>query len=51
MVVNGYKMVKEALVNQAEAFSERPLTPVFHRLNKGQGTEEKDIYSNHAFLS
>ncbi|XP_033885264.1 cytochrome P450 2J2-like isoform X1 [Acipenser ruthenus] len=37
VVVNGYKMVKEALVNQAEAFSERPLTPVFHRLNKGQG--------------
>ncbi|XP_062345600.1 cytochrome P450 2K6-like isoform X2 [Cinclus cinclus] len=37
VVISGYETVKEALVNQADAFSERPKIPVFEDLTKGNG--------------
>ncbi|XP_006137090.1 cytochrome P450 2K4-like isoform X1 [Pelodiscus sinensis] len=37
VVLSGYKMVKEALVNQADAFAERPKIPVFEATSKGYG--------------
>ncbi|XP_075717021.1 cytochrome P450 2K4-like isoform X1 [Rhinoderma darwinii] len=33
----GYETVKDALVNHAEEFSERPHVPIFHDLSKGYG--------------
>ncbi|XP_066548423.1 cytochrome P450 2J2 isoform X1 [Amia ocellicauda] len=45
VVVNGYKLVKEALVNQADTFSGRPLTPVVYHINKGQGLALNTGYS------
>ncbi|KAM3930504.1 cytochrome P450 2K1-like [Leptodactylus fuscus] len=33
----GYDTVKDALVNYAEDFSERPYVPIFHDLSKGYG--------------
>lgn len=35
--VSGYKMVKEALVNQLDSFTERPVVPLFHVIFKGLG--------------
>uniref|UniRef100_A0AAV2KXU6 Cytochrome P450 n=1 Tax=Knipowitschia caucasica TaxID=637954 RepID=A0AAV2KXU6_KNICA len=35
--VSGYKMVKEALVNQLDSFTERPVIPLFHVIFKGIG--------------
>uniref|UniRef100_A0A8C3S3Q5 Uncharacterized protein n=1 Tax=Chelydra serpentina TaxID=8475 RepID=A0A8C3S3Q5_CHESE len=37
VVLSGYEMVKEALVNQADAFAERPKIPVFEDTSKGYG--------------
>ncbi|XP_056344225.1 cytochrome P450 2K6-like [Oenanthe melanoleuca] len=37
VVISGYETVKEALVNQADAFSERPKIPIFEDLTKGNG--------------
>ncbi|NXM75185.1 CP2K1 protein, partial [Serilophus lunatus] len=37
VVISGYETVKEALVNQADAFAERPKIPVFDDLTKGNG--------------
>ncbi|KFU95101.1 Cytochrome P450 2K1, partial [Chaetura pelagica] len=37
VVISGYEMVKEALVNQADAFAERPKIPIFEDLTKGNG--------------
>ncbi|XP_034151480.1 cytochrome P450 2K1-like [Esox lucius] len=37
IVLAGYKTVKEALVNQAQDFGDRDITPVFHDLNQGHG--------------
>ncbi|XP_015266726.1 PREDICTED: cytochrome P450 2K1-like [Gekko japonicus] len=37
VILTGYEAVKEALVNQAEAFAERPKLPVFEKINKGYG--------------
>uniref|UniRef100_A0ACB8EG50 Uncharacterized protein n=2 Tax=Sphaerodactylus townsendi TaxID=933632 RepID=A0ACB8EG50_9SAUR len=37
IVLAGYETVKEALVNQADAFAGRPLTPMFEEFNKGYG--------------
>lgn len=36
-MISGYETVKEALVNQADAFSERPKIPLFEDLTKGNG--------------
>jgi len=36
-VISGYETVKEALVNQADAFAERPKIPVFEDLTRGNG--------------
>ncbi|KAF1385927.1 hypothetical protein PFLUV_G00112850 [Perca fluviatilis] len=33
--VSGYKMVKEALVNQLDSFPDRPIVPLFHVIFKG----------------
>ncbi|XP_034288433.1 cytochrome P450 2K6-like [Pantherophis guttatus] len=37
VVLIGYETVKEALVNQAEAFAERPFVPIFEEAKKGFG--------------
>ncbi|KAM6207063.1 LOW QUALITY PROTEIN: cytochrome P450 2K1-like [Sarcoramphus papa] len=37
VVISGYETVKEALVNQADAFAERPKIPVFEDLTRGSG--------------
>uniref|UniRef100_W5MRC1 Cytochrome P450, family 2, subfamily N, polypeptide 13 n=1 Tax=Lepisosteus oculatus TaxID=7918 RepID=W5MRC1_LEPOC len=35
--VSGYKMVKEALVNQGENFADRPVVPLFDKVYQGLG--------------
>ena len=35
--INGYKMVKEALVNQLDSFADRPVVPLFDVVFKGIG--------------
>ncbi|XP_038572270.1 cytochrome P450 2J2-like isoform X1 [Micropterus salmoides] len=35
--ISGYKMVKEALVNQLDSFVDRPVIPLFHVIFKGLG--------------
>ncbi|XP_028443040.1 cytochrome P450 2J2 [Perca flavescens] len=35
--VSGYKMVKEALVNQLDSFPDRPIVPLFHVVFNGLG--------------
>uniref|UniRef100_A0A673ZCN3 Cytochrome P450, family 2, subfamily AD, polypeptide 3 n=1 Tax=Salmo trutta TaxID=8032 RepID=A0A673ZCN3_SALTR len=35
--ISGYKMVKEALVNQLDSFYDRPIVPLFHVTFKGIG--------------
>lgn len=35
--ISGYKMVKEALVNQLDSFVDRPIIPLFHEVFKGIG--------------
>ncbi|XP_044864500.1 cytochrome P450 2K6-like [Mauremys mutica] len=37
VVLSGYESVKEALVNQADAFAERPKIPAFEEISKGYG--------------
>ncbi|XP_067312552.1 cytochrome P450 2K8 isoform X2 [Pseudorasbora parva] len=37
VVLAGHKTVKQALVNQAEEFGERDITPIFHDVNQGFG--------------
>ncbi|XP_044865160.1 cytochrome P450 2C23-like [Mauremys mutica] len=37
VVLSGYESVKEALVNQADAFAERPKVPVLEEISKGYG--------------
>ncbi|XP_030411097.1 cytochrome P450 2K4-like [Gopherus evgoodei] len=37
VVLSGYETMKEALVNQADAFAERPKVPVFEEISKGYG--------------
>ncbi|XP_017280820.1 cytochrome P450 2K1 [Kryptolebias marmoratus] len=37
VVLAGYRTVKEALVNQAEAFRNIEITPLFHDINQGHG--------------
>uniref|UniRef100_A0A3B4DKW3 Cytochrome P450, family 2, subfamily V, polypeptide 1 n=1 Tax=Pygocentrus nattereri TaxID=42514 RepID=A0A3B4DKW3_PYGNA len=45
VVVNSYTMVKEALVDQAETFSDRPPNAVFQKINKCQGIAFNNGYS------
>lgn len=42
--ISGYKMVKEALVNQLDSFVERPIVPLFHVVFKGIGEFGKTHY-------
>ncbi|XP_060086921.1 cytochrome P450 2K6-like [Heteronotia binoei] len=42
VILAGYKTVKEALVNQADAFADRPMVPVFEDFDHGHGI----IFSN-----
>ncbi|XP_076024073.1 cytochrome P450 2K1-like [Genypterus blacodes] len=37
VVLAGYRTVKEALLNTAEAFGDRDITPLFYEINKGHG--------------
>lgn len=47
VVLAGYKTVKQALVNHAEEFGEREVTPIFHDFNKGHGKKMlKDFFSS-----
>lgn len=44
VVLAGYKTVKEALVNYADEFGDREISPIFDDLNKGHGKiRNKDI--------
>ncbi|KAE8294404.1 Cytochrome P450 2K1 [Larimichthys crocea] len=42
VVLAGYRTVKQALVNHAEEFGDREVTPIFYDFNKGNGI----IFSN-----
>ncbi|XP_053236389.1 cytochrome P450 2K6-like [Podarcis raffonei] len=42
VVLTGYETVKEALVNQADAFADRPIVPLFQEVAEGFGV----IFSN-----
>uniref|UniRef100_A0A3P8Y2Z7 Cytochrome P450, family 2, subfamily AD, polypeptide 2 n=1 Tax=Esox lucius TaxID=8010 RepID=A0A3P8Y2Z7_ESOLU len=42
--ISGYKMVKEALVNQLDTFAERPIIPLFHKTNKALGLSLSNGY-------
>ena len=37
VVLTGYETVKEALVNQADAFAERPFVPILEEFSNGFG--------------
>ncbi|XP_072263498.1 cytochrome P450 2C11-like isoform X1 [Pyxicephalus adspersus] len=37
VILCGYETVKDALVNHADAFSGRPIVPIFHETTKGYG--------------
>ncbi|XP_059414968.1 cytochrome P450 2K1-like [Carassius carassius] len=37
VVLAGYKTVKQALVNHADEFGDREISPLFHDLSKGHG--------------
>lgn len=37
VILCGYETVKDALVNYAEEFSDRPYVPIFHDISKGYG--------------
>lgn len=37
VVLAGYKAVKEALVNKAEEFGDREVSPIFYDTNRGHG--------------
>ncbi|XP_060118583.1 cytochrome P450 2K4-like [Heteronotia binoei] len=37
VILSGYETVKEALVNQAEAFAERPMVPILKKMSEGYG--------------
>ena len=39
VVLAGYKTVKQALVNQAEDFGDRDITPAFYDFNQGHGND------------
>ncbi|KFQ39423.1 Cytochrome P450 2D3, partial [Mesitornis unicolor] len=41
VVLNGYKMVKEALVHRAEDFADRPYFPIYEHLGYGRKSEGK----------
>ncbi|KAL1022539.1 hypothetical protein UPYG_G00029040 [Umbra pygmaea] len=43
--ISGYKMVKEALVNQLESFSDRPVLPLFQAVYNGLGLTISNGYS------
>nr|KAG5708870.1 hypothetical protein BaRGS_009279 [Batillaria attramentaria] len=37
VILNGYKVIKEALIKQADVFSDRPQVPLFSHVNLGEG--------------
>lgn len=37
VILCGYETVKDALINHAEEFSERPYIPIFQDVTKGHG--------------
>lgn len=39
VVLAGYRTVKQALVNHAEEFGDREITPIFQDFNNGHGKE------------
>uniref|UniRef100_A0A3B5ASQ2 Cytochrome P450, family 2, subfamily AD, polypeptide 6 n=1 Tax=Stegastes partitus TaxID=144197 RepID=A0A3B5ASQ2_9TELE len=42
--ISGYNMVKEALVNQLDSFTDRPIVPLFHETFKGIGIAMSNGY-------
>lgn len=47
VVLNGYKTVKEALVNKSEDFADRPYFPVYEHLGYGHKSEGKSFANRH----
>lgn len=47
VVLNGYKTVKEALVNKSEDFADRPYMPVYEHLGYGHKSEGKSFAKVH----
>lgn len=39
--ISGYKMVREALVNQLDSFADRPIIPLFHDTYQGLGKKKR----------
>ncbi|XP_073693211.1 cytochrome P450 2K6-like [Garra rufa] len=37
VILSGYKIIKQALVNLSEEFGDRDITPIFHDFNQGYG--------------
>lgn len=51
VVLAGYKVVREALINYAEEFGERDISPLFFDFNKGHGELEQSplLFDNQLF--
>ncbi|CAL8343723.1 unnamed protein product [Merluccius merluccius] len=44
VVVSGYRAVREVLVTQGDVFLERPISPLFHQVFKGNGISTSNGY-------
>lgn len=49
VVLAGYETVREALVNRAEEFGDREISPIFYDMNQGHGTGLLRVSSNKAW--
>lgn len=38
VVLTGYEAVKDALLNTTNVFTDRPMIPIFHHIQHGNGT-------------
>lgn len=44
LVLAGYRAVKQALLNYADEFGDRDITPLFYDFNKGHGKLKKSLH-------
>ncbi|KAH1186715.1 hypothetical protein KIL84_019464 [Mauremys mutica] len=51
IVVNGFKAVKEALVQKSEDFADRPYFPIYEHLGYGENAEGKYLGNYHSSLA